>query len=158
MDNSGSMKKAGASLRARNLVKEFQNRLKPNDKFTVISFGDSPRIILQQKITSDKKRRVSPNLKKITFSEMFTDLHGGFSFLLDFLEKNKSNPDQTLVLFLTDGELDLVSQKNALFPQSILKGSDYKELLARYAPYIKKNSIKRDKIAPFNKELNSIGA
>jgi len=152
VDNSGSMKATQASEPALDFLEAFMERLKPGNKTSIITFGSSSREI------RNKTSNESINRELFSFDESYTDIQSGFLFTLDLLKREKNDGEQIFVIFLTDGSLDLVSQKNATFPESLLGKSDYTEVLSRYAPYIEGNSIQRDQIVAFSEAINAVGA
>ncbi|MBF0276106.1 MAG: VWA domain-containing protein, partial [Nitrospinae bacterium] len=158
VDNSGSMKHNGSSEGVKKLLNSFIENLKTGNKVTLVTFGSENSVVFNGNINNDEGLdTLKSKAESIKYDGSYTDIKGGFDFVLDFLAMKELNEVQPFVIFLTDGELDLVSRKNATFPEEIMGNNDFSELLTEYKPYIRGNSIERTSLEEFNKRINQQG-
>lgn len=106
LDVSGSMNEgkkfqAVQSYVARDL---FPNLLQPNDQFTLILFGNYPRVAFTERITDENSRRdLLERMGKLKAEDDYTDIGMTLEYLFDQLSRLKGEGD-VKVIFITDGK------------------------------------------------------
>ncbi|MFQ3620469.1 MAG: vWA domain-containing protein [Spirochaetales bacterium] len=108
LDVSGSMNEEGRFISVLKYVEEdlFPKTLKNNDTFTLILFGDEPRIELSEHIKSESDiNTILTRLKRLKANDNYTDLGKALEYLFSYLTTAKEGAkEEVQILFITDGK------------------------------------------------------
>ncbi len=116
LDNSGSMKRNDPGFAIKDAVSGFAAGLAENSKLAIILFDTKARVILELTKVSEADFGVLLRraLSHINYRGQFTDIPGGLELALNELGRNRAPIVDSVVVFLTDGIVDLGSQAKNL--------------------------------------------
>lgn len=106
LDVSGSMNEGNKFQAVQSYIEKdlFPNLLQPQDQFTLILFGNNPRVAFTERITDENSRReLLERIRNIKADDDYTDIGMALEYLFDQLSRMKGEGD-VKVIFITDGK------------------------------------------------------
>lgn len=109
LDVSGSMKKNDPQFLLREVVSSFASRLAPDSRLGIILFAENAEVTLGLTAadTPDFKEQVAKSLKRVDYRGQRTDIPAGVERALYELRAHGRPEAQRIVIFLTDGIVDV---------------------------------------------------
>lgn len=111
LDNSGSMKKNDPQFLTREVVSTFSTSLAPNSRLGIILFDENVEVVLGLTDVNapDFKEQVARSLNRVDYRGQRTDIPAGVERALYELRAHGRPEAQRIVIFLTDGIVDVGS-------------------------------------------------
>src|SRR5438132_12053215 len=111
LDNSGSMKKNDPQFLTPQVVSTFAGRLAPDARLGIVVFDKTVDVVLGLTAANapDFAQRVRESLKRVTYRGQWSDIPAGIERAVYELRAHGRQEAQRLVVFLTDGMVDVGS-------------------------------------------------
>ncbi|MBI3795916.1 MAG: VWA domain-containing protein [Deltaproteobacteria bacterium] len=109
LDNSGSMRTNDPKFRMREVVSTFASHLTPESRLGIIRFDETAEVLLglTEANAPDFKEQVDRSLSRINYRGQRTDIPAGIERALYELRSHKRPNAQPVIIFLTDGIVDI---------------------------------------------------
>jgi Mg-chelatase subunit ChlD len=106
LDVSGSMNEGKKFQAVQSYIEKdlFPSLIQPNDQFTLILFGNNPRVAFTERIIDENSRKeLLERIRKLKADDDYTDIGMALEYLFDQLSRMKGEGD-VKVIFITDGK------------------------------------------------------
>lgn len=125
LDNSGSMEKNDPKFLMREVVSSFANQLPPDSRLGLVLFDEKVRPVLglTGADAPDFQQKVEAALKRIDYRGQRTDIPAGVEGGIYKLRQQGRPEAKRIIIFLTDGIVDLGSEARNLEQARWLRGS-----------------------------------
>lgn len=113
VDNSGSMRRNDPNRLLSQVVQYFAGKLGPEDRLGVVIFGDRARLFLPLTSVAGENfaETLTATVNKIDYSSQLTDIAGASELARHTLEEQSLPSAQQVLVLITDGQIDLGSDR-----------------------------------------------
>ena len=114
LDNSGSMRHNDPQKILHQVVKTFAGKLGRDDRFGIVTFDQTPHVLLPLSSTRDDtfQALLTQALDKIDYTGKLTDIPGGLEEARHLIELQGRREAEAVIVLVTDGAIDLGSDIN----------------------------------------------
>ncbi len=125
LDNSGSMKQNDPKFLMREVVSSFAGQLPPDSRLGLVLFDEKVHLVLSFTAADapDFQQKVEEALKRIDYRGKLTDIPAGVERGIYELRQQGRPDAKRILIFLTDGIVDLGSEARNIEQAQWLRGS-----------------------------------
>jgi pSer/pThr/pTyr-binding forkhead associated (FHA) protein/Mg-chelatase subunit ChlD len=123
LDNSGSMRANDPQFLTKKVVTSFFDGLADGTRMAFVLFADKAELVMPLTAVADAgvKEKVGSILKKVNYRGMYTDIPAAVERAVYELKQNGRQDAERLIIFMTDGVIDIGNRAKELEKSKWLK-------------------------------------